>query len=295
MASSLSLLLAALAVARAEPAAQLEFDPNFVDLGNLPGTQTTPRPLAQTAGPGGFQSRQFDVNGFSQRPFDTSSRPPPPFDGGRPFDSSSRAPFDRRQFESSSRAPPFDATGRSLGRPPFDVAPGGQYPINGAGGYRGQPGPAGRSFDGPRVPQTLFSDVGQDQINGPSPALPGAPRPAAAYPGERDRYSGPGLNGDAPLLRTLGLGDGPDGLPGPPLPPVPPPNYIPEGELRELLARVDSLTSQQCTHTVAAQWAFETNVNAVTQVSAVSSRAITGCTGAAWGYRSRAMQMVGDG
>jgi hypothetical protein len=41
-------------------------------------------------------------------------------------------------------------------------------------------------------------------------------------------------------------------------------------ELRSLLQRVDVMLSNQCTRNVAAQWEFETNVNAVTQHAAVS-------------------------
>lgn len=286
--TSVPLLLAALAMVRADPspapvpkpAAQLEFDPNFVDLGNLPGRpSSSPRPPTQT---GGFENRQFDVggqldnrqfDGGLNRPFDGRSYNQQPFGNGNqqfrqpPFNGGNQQ-FSQQPFNGGGQQA-LDAAGRPLGGGrPYDVATGGRFQDN----YRGlDRGAGGRSFDGPRVPQTVFGDVGQDQINGPSPALPGAPRPASSYPGDRERYNGPGLNGDAPFLRPLGPpGLNPDGFPGPSVPPVPPPNYIPEGELRELLGRVDSLTAQQCTHTVAAQWAFETNVNAVTQVSAVS-------------------------
>jgi len=41
-------------------------------------------------------------------------------------------------------------------------------------------------------------------------------------------------------------------------------------DLRPLLQRVDFMLSNQCTKNVAAQWEFETNVNAATQQAAVS-------------------------
>jgi hypothetical protein len=41
-------------------------------------------------------------------------------------------------------------------------------------------------------------------------------------------------------------------------------------DLRTLLQRVDLMLSEQCTKNVAAQWQFETNVNAGTQQAAVS-------------------------
>lgn len=41
-------------------------------------------------------------------------------------------------------------------------------------------------------------------------------------------------------------------------------------KLRQLLIEVDKKNSQECTLNVAAQWTFETNVNEVTQLEAVS-------------------------
>jgi hypothetical protein len=41
-------------------------------------------------------------------------------------------------------------------------------------------------------------------------------------------------------------------------------------DLRALLQRVDVMLSNECTKNVAAQWQFETNVNAATQQAAVS-------------------------
>ncbi|KDQ71470.1 hypothetical protein L798_05641 [Zootermopsis nevadensis] len=41
-------------------------------------------------------------------------------------------------------------------------------------------------------------------------------------------------------------------------------------DLRSLLQRVDVMLSNECTKDVAAQWQFETNVNAATQQAAVS-------------------------
>lgn len=41
-------------------------------------------------------------------------------------------------------------------------------------------------------------------------------------------------------------------------------------DLRALLQRVDIMLSNECTKNVAAQWQFETNVNAATQQAAVS-------------------------
>lgn len=42
------------------------------------------------------------------------------------------------------------------------------------------------------------------------------------------------------------------------------------GDIRALLQAIDVQASQQCTNNVAAQWNFETNVNQVTQLDAVS-------------------------
>jgi hypothetical protein len=41
-------------------------------------------------------------------------------------------------------------------------------------------------------------------------------------------------------------------------------------DLRALLQRIDVMLSNECTKNVAAQWQFETNVNAATQQAAVS-------------------------
>jgi hypothetical protein len=41
-------------------------------------------------------------------------------------------------------------------------------------------------------------------------------------------------------------------------------------DLRSLLQRVDVMLSNECTKNVAAEWEFETNVNAITQEAAVS-------------------------
>lgn len=43
------------------------------------------------------------------------------------------------------------------------------------------------------------------------------------------------------------------------------------GDIRALLQALDIQASQQCTNNVAAQWNFETNVNQVTQLEAVST------------------------
>lgn len=43
------------------------------------------------------------------------------------------------------------------------------------------------------------------------------------------------------------------------------------GDIRRLLQALDLQTSQMCTNNVAAQWSFETNVNQVTQLEAVST------------------------
>jgi hypothetical protein len=41
-------------------------------------------------------------------------------------------------------------------------------------------------------------------------------------------------------------------------------------KLRQLLIEIDKKSSDECTANVAAQWSFETNVNEVTQLEAVS-------------------------
>lgn len=43
-------------------------------------------------------------------------------------------------------------------------------------------------------------------------------------------------------------------------------------KLRQLLLEIDKKYNSECTANVAAQWNFETNVNEVTQVEAVSIR-----------------------
>lgn len=42
------------------------------------------------------------------------------------------------------------------------------------------------------------------------------------------------------------------------------------GDIRSLLQQLDLQASQQCTNNVAAQWNFETNINQLTQLDAVS-------------------------
>jgi hypothetical protein len=49
-------------------------------------------------------------------------------------------------------------------------------------------------------------------------------------------------------------------------------------DLIPLLQRVDFMLSNQCTKNVAAQWQFETNVNAATQQAAVSLFIVSLCT-----------------
>lgn len=49
------------------------------------------------------------------------------------------------------------------------------------------------------------------------------------------------------------------------------PSVISTQQLQNLLKQVDEISSQQCTSNVLAQWNFETNVNSVTQLEAVST------------------------
>ena len=206
MSSSFLTLLLVFASTVADPKAQLqvEFDPQYADLGR--------------------------------------NRYPPP-----PPSSTTFAP-------TSSTQGPLGPTAGPERR--FDGTNGAQYPGLDPSYPRGGP-----------VPRTLFGDIGQDELNGPSNSLPRAPS-------DRDRYNGPPGSGGVPGEPPFGpYPQGGSSTPnpfGPPLPPPPPVEFIPEGEIRELLARADALLSQQCTRTVAAQWNFETNVNGVTQVSAVS-------------------------
>jgi len=44
----------------------------------------------------------------------------------------------------------------------------------------------------------------------------------------------------------------------------------PEPDYRNILARLDFLGAERCSANVAAQWAYETNVNELTQLQAVS-------------------------
>lgn len=43
-----------------------------------------------------------------------------------------------------------------------------------------------------------------------------------------------------------------------------------EGELQDILARLDFLGTERCSANVAAQWSYETDVNEYTQIQAVS-------------------------
>lgn len=47
-----------------------------------------------------------------------------------------------------------------------------------------------------------------------------------------------------------------------------------EGELQDILARLDFLGTERCSANVAAQWSYETDVNEYTQIQAVSIRNI---------------------
>lgn len=46
---------------------------------------------------------------------------------------------------------------------------------------------------------------------------------------------------------------------------------IEDDKLRRILAEIDQTSSHECSLNVAAQWNFETNVNEITQIEAVSN------------------------
>lgn len=49
-----------------------------------------------------------------------------------------------------------------------------------------------------------------------------------------------------------------------------------EAELQDILARLDFLGTERCSANVAAQWAYETDVNEYTQLQAVSTNPFAG-------------------